>query len=71
MPSLGAEQRQRLLDRLGDARLREIAAASLDGCANEEIAARIQCSLATVERKLKLIRSLWTGSIAGYGPPDV
>jgi DNA-directed RNA polymerase specialized sigma24 family protein len=56
-----AEECRRLLDRLGDEQLRELAICKMEGYSNEEIAARIGRSLPTVERKLKLIRSLWSG----------
>lgn len=55
-----ADECRRLLDQLGDDRLRELAVYKMDGYSNEEIAARTKCSIATVERKLKLIRSLWS-----------
>lgn len=55
-----AEECRRLLDRLGDERLRQMAISKMEGYTNEEIASRMQCSLATVERKLKLIRDLWS-----------
>src|SRR5262245_17966131 len=54
-----AEDLQRLLTRLGDQQLRDIALAKMEGYTNEEIARRVGCSLATVERRLKLIRKLW------------
>jgi DNA-directed RNA polymerase specialized sigma24 family protein len=59
-----AEECRRLLDSLNDDRLREMAICKMEGYSNEEIAARTKCSLATVERKLKLIRSLWSEEIA-------
>jgi DNA-directed RNA polymerase specialized sigma24 family protein len=57
-----AEECERLLARL-DARepgLRQIAEWKLEGYTNEEVAARAGKSLATVERKLAVIRTLWT-----------
>jgi DNA-directed RNA polymerase specialized sigma24 family protein len=54
-----AEQCQRLLDELGDAELRSIALAKMEGCTTEEIAARLGCVPRTVERKLRVIRGLW------------
>jgi DNA-directed RNA polymerase specialized sigma24 family protein len=55
-----AEECRQLLDSLGDERLRDLAICTMEGYSHEEIAGRMQCSLATVERKLKLIRSLWS-----------
>ena len=42
--------------------LREIALLRLDGMSNAEIAARQQCGLRTVERRLELIRRHWDRS---------
>jgi DNA-directed RNA polymerase specialized sigma24 family protein len=55
-----AEEFDRLLARLDDATLRDVALAKLDGFTNEEIAARLDCAPRTVERKLQVIRSLWS-----------
>lgn len=60
-----AEELGRLLDLLGDGLLRTIALRRLEGYTNEEIAGAIDCSLRTVERKLVLIRALWTEAIDG------
>jgi DNA-directed RNA polymerase specialized sigma24 family protein len=54
-----AEECQRLLDRLGDPQLRLLALRKMEGYSNDEIAAELGCGLRTVERKLRLIRSLW------------
>jgi DNA-directed RNA polymerase specialized sigma24 family protein len=54
-----AEQCRSLLARLGDPTLQSVAVWKMDGYSNEEIAARLGRSLGTVERKLRLIRSIW------------
>jgi DNA-directed RNA polymerase specialized sigma24 family protein len=54
-----AEQCQRLLDSLPDDDFRRIAVAKMDGHSNEEIAVEMQCVTRTIERKLRLIRSIW------------
>jgi DNA-directed RNA polymerase specialized sigma24 family protein len=54
-----AEEVARLLDGLGDAQLREVAVWKMEGHTNEEIAAKRGCSVATVERKLSMIRKAW------------
>jgi DNA-directed RNA polymerase specialized sigma24 family protein len=56
-----AEQVRLLLDRLGDPALRSLALRKMEGYTNEEIKAELGCSLATVERKLALIRRAWEG----------
>jgi DNA-directed RNA polymerase specialized sigma24 family protein len=53
-----AEQCRRRLDRLGD-ELRAVAVWKMEGYTNAEIAAKLGRSLATVERKLRLIRLTW------------
>jgi DNA-directed RNA polymerase specialized sigma24 family protein len=58
-----AEECRRLLDGLGDARLREVAVWKMEGYTNEEIARQLGCSLATVERKLSVIRKAWEREI--------
>lgn len=54
-----AEECQRLLDRLEDPELREVALWKMEGYTNEEIAERLGCVARTVERKLWVIRKLW------------
>ncbi len=54
-----AEQWQRLLDLLGDDALRAVALWKMEGYTVEEIAARLGCVPRTIERKLRMIRSLW------------
>jgi DNA-directed RNA polymerase specialized sigma24 family protein len=54
-----AEELQRLLDLLEDEELVQIALLKLEGCTNPEIADRVDRSLPTVERRLRLIRSTW------------
>jgi len=54
-----AEECQRLLDALGDDGLRLLAVRKMEGYTNEEIAGLLNCSLATVERRLRLIRREW------------
>lgn len=54
-----AEQCQRLLKALEDETLCGIALSKLDGYSNPEISAQTGLSLATVERKLALIRRIW------------
>jgi DNA-directed RNA polymerase specialized sigma24 family protein len=55
-----AEEIGRLLDRLNDPKLCEMALLKLEGYSNEEIAVRLQCALRTVERRLRGIRAIWT-----------
>jgi RNA polymerase sigma factor (sigma-70 family) len=50
---------RRLLDLLGDPRLQQLALLKGDGYTNKEIADQMHCSVATVERRLRLIRKKW------------
>jgi DNA-directed RNA polymerase specialized sigma24 family protein len=56
---LMADVFERLLARLSDDALRAVALWKMDGYSNDEIAAKLGRDLRTVERKLKVIRSLW------------
>ena len=59
-----AEQCDHLLGQLNDD-LRQVAVAKMEGYTNEEIADRLDCSLSTVERSLRLIRRIWQREMAG------
>lgn len=48
-----------LLEQLGDDSMRQIAMMRLEGFSNEEIANKLDVSLATVKRKLKRVRETW------------
>jgi DNA-directed RNA polymerase specialized sigma24 family protein len=54
-----AEQCQRLFERLGDDTLRSVALWKLEGYTTEEIAAKLECVPRTIERKLRMIRTIW------------
>jgi len=60
-----AESLDRLLGLLGDDELRRIAIGKLEGYSNEEIAKLIGRSIPTVERRLRLIRSIWQQELVG------
>jgi len=53
------EQFELLLSKLNDPMLRCVAKYKLDGHTNQEIASLLQCSRATVARKLSAIRNIW------------
>ncbi len=57
-----AEECQRLLERLGDPSLREVAVWKMEGFTNQEIASKMEVSLRTVARKLEAIRVVWETS---------
>ena len=40
--------------------LKQVAMLKVQGYTNQEIAVRLECSLSTIERKLRLIRELWS-----------
>ena len=62
-----AEEYQRLISQLGDEQQRAIAVWKMEGHTNEEIAARLGIALATVERRLRLIRKTWEGGMSPEG----
>jgi DNA-directed RNA polymerase specialized sigma24 family protein len=55
-----AEECERLLSRLEDSTLRDVALWKMAGYSNDEIAVKLGCVARTVERKLRAIRALWT-----------
>jgi DNA-directed RNA polymerase specialized sigma24 family protein len=61
-----AETCRVLLERLDEAPLRTVALLKMEGFTNEEIAARLDCTSRTVERKLNRIRAQWEG----YAPAE-
>lgn len=67
-PALAAQLQEEFLVRLeqldGD-KLRSVAISKLAGFSNQEIAAEMDCSLRSVERKLALIRRRWKASGKG------
>ena len=58
-----AEESGRLLSLLPDEQIRAIAVRKLEGYSNEEIAGLVGCALATVERRLVLIRKFWENEL--------
>src|SRR5262249_22777027 len=54
-----AEPCERLLDLLGDDRLRSIARWKMEGDTNAEVAVKLGCLERTVERKVRMIRDRW------------
>ena len=58
-----AEECLRLLKLLNDDVLRSVALWKMEGYSTEEIAAKLNCVPRTVERKLRVIRSLWAQEI--------
>lgn len=54
-----AEEYRLLMDCLGDDKLRAVAVAKMSGYTNEEIAQQQDCAVRTIERRLRMIRSVW------------
>lgn len=54
-----AEECERLLNRL-DGDLRRIAVGKMEGYSNRELASQLNCGLRTIERRLDIIRRIWT-----------
>jgi DNA-directed RNA polymerase specialized sigma24 family protein len=61
--ALVADEFRRLIELLPDTDLRALAVWKMEGRTNEEVAARWGCVPRTVERRLKVIRSLWAGEV--------
>ena len=59
LAALMADQCKRLLDTLNEDDLRTVAQRKLEGYTSVEIARELDCSLASIERKLRRIRGLW------------
>ena len=55
-----ADQCDRLVSKLSDTLLREIAILKMEGYTNDEIAGQLQTTTRTVERKLQRIREVWS-----------
>ncbi len=55
-----AEELDRLLSGLNDATLCSVAVWKMEGYTSEEIAEKLNCTVRTVERKLQLIRKIWS-----------
>lgn len=56
------EEFQRLLDALGDESLRQVAIAKMEGYENAEIAQQLGVQPRTIQRKLNVIRVIWSDS---------
>jgi DNA-directed RNA polymerase specialized sigma24 family protein len=54
------EQQQEMFSALPEESQRSVARLRFEGYANEEIAEQLGMSLRSVERKLKVIREIWT-----------
>jgi DNA-directed RNA polymerase specialized sigma24 family protein len=66
-PELAAqmtEECQRLLTRLGDETLRNVALWKMEGYTNMEIAAKLGCVEQTGERKLRAVRRTWSSEVS-------
>ncbi len=62
------EQQQAMFAALPEESQRAVATLRFEGYSNEEIANRLGMSLRTVERKLKVIREIWTTTFGSGGP---
>jgi DNA-directed RNA polymerase specialized sigma24 family protein len=61
-----AEELRRLLALLPDDELRQIVLLKLEGCTNEEIAARLDLLLKAVERRLSRVRKHWASELVSF-----
>jgi DNA-directed RNA polymerase specialized sigma24 family protein len=62
------EQYQRLLGKLRNDRMRQVAISRVEGYTIEEIAGRLSISVRAVERKLQLIRAQWAQDLSDFSP---
>ena len=60
---INADLVARLLNALPDENLRGVALGKFENLTNRELAERMDCSLATVERRLQMIRKLWSRKV--------
>jgi RNA polymerase sigma factor (sigma-70 family) len=67
--AVAIESLRELLNQLSDAPLRRVAVMKMEGYTNEEIASQLNCSLSTVERKLRRIRHEWAAVLSTNGEP--
>ena len=58
-----AEELNRLLAMLEDPTLQSVAVWKMEGYTSAEIAPRLDCTVRTVERKLRLIRQIWEDAL--------
>jgi DNA-directed RNA polymerase specialized sigma24 family protein len=58
-----AEEYRRLIERLGDPTLQDVAICKLEGYTDHEIAVRLGCVTRTIERKIALIRRIWANEV--------
>jgi DNA-directed RNA polymerase specialized sigma24 family protein len=58
-----AEECRRLLDQLDDPGLRSVALWKMEGYTTEEIAEKVGCVPRSVERKVRLIRDIWSQEV--------
>jgi RNA polymerase sigma factor (sigma-70 family) len=63
LAAIFAEEVRRLLGLLKDDALRCVATLKLEDYTNKEIADKMDCSLATIERRLRLIRATWSNEL--------
>jgi DNA-directed RNA polymerase specialized sigma24 family protein len=64
-----SENCEHLLAGLGDETLQQIATLKLEGFTNDEIAAKLDCTTRSIERKLQRIRHRWT-ELGAEQPPQ-
>jgi len=60
LAAMVAETCGRMLEKLDDPMLQEIATRKMEGYSNDEIAGQLDCVTRTVERKLARIREIWS-----------
>jgi hypothetical protein len=62
LAALLADECRARLDQLEDDTLRQVALLKMEGYTHEEIADRLGCVVRTIERKIQIIRAIWSNS---------
>ena len=68
LPELMSERCRVSIDALQDPELEQIALWKLAGHTNDKIADKLECTRATIQRKLRLIRKIWDVETDGLAP---
>jgi DNA-directed RNA polymerase specialized sigma24 family protein len=60
LAAMVADECRHLLGKLDNDLLRSVALLKMEGCTNQEVADRLGCVVSTVDRRLRMIRQIWS-----------